>query len=95
MPPASLLPSGKGWWWGSRARRHGKETAEGGGESFKDVLVPVHPQDNLEGGRGLQGEAGAVLGELQEPEGEELLGSHHNEARLLEEGVQGVGIPAK
>lgn len=34
-------------------------------------------------------------GELQEPEGEELLGSHHNEARLLEEGVQGVGIPAK
>lgn len=37
----------------------------------------------------------AVLRLLREPEGEEMLESHHNEVRLLEEGVPGVGIRMK
>jgi len=33
-----------------------------------------------------------VLREMQKPEGEEMLKSHHHEVRLLEEGVPGVDI---
>lgn len=36
-----------------------------------------------------------MLRELQEPEGEEMLESHHNEVRLEEERVPGVGIQTK
>lgn len=67
--------------------------------SHNCVLTAKHPfstrgasngeRDNLEMWRGLQWGAAA------EPKGEGMEESHHNEAGLLEEGVQGVGMQAK
>lgn len=48
------------------------------------------PKDNLEGAQGVESEAVRVLGELQEPEGEEMLEIHHSEVKLLEEGCWGL-----